>query len=123
CGAISGFHSLVSTVGTSRQLEYETDALPIGAGSMFGENTLGLLSLMAIAVIGTLGPAPVIFARGVGGFMSVFGIPEAYGTSLALAAFVVIVITVVQLVFRFMRVALTEALGDQIPAMRNPHVG
>jgi carbon starvation protein CstA len=47
CGAISGWHSLVSTVGTGRQLEHETDALPVGAGSMFSEMLLALLALLA----------------------------------------------------------------------------
>src|ERR1019366_1834542 len=37
CGAISGWHALVGSVGTARQLEYETDGLPVGGGSMFGE--------------------------------------------------------------------------------------
>ncbi len=37
CGAVSGWHSLVSTSGTARQLEKETDALPVGAGAMFTE--------------------------------------------------------------------------------------
>ncbi|MEK6587899.1 MAG: carbon starvation CstA family protein, partial [Chloroflexota bacterium] len=42
CGAISGWHALFGSVGTARQLEYETDALPVGGGAMFSENTLGL---------------------------------------------------------------------------------
>src|SRR5512140_1785432 len=41
CGAISGWHALIGSVGTARQLEYETDGLPVGGGSMFTENTLG----------------------------------------------------------------------------------
>ena len=35
CGAISGWHALFGSVGTARQLEYETDALPVGGGGMF----------------------------------------------------------------------------------------
>jgi len=41
CGAISGWHALIGSVGTARQLEYETDALPVGGGAMFSEFTLG----------------------------------------------------------------------------------
>ncbi|MDP3045890.1 MAG: carbon starvation CstA family protein [Chloroflexota bacterium] len=122
CGAISGWHSLISTVGTARQLENETDALPVGGGAMFSENLLAILALMAISV-GTAGGGAAAFAAGVGGFLSVFGLDVKYGTALAFAAFVIIVITVLQLVIRFMRVSLTEWLGDSIPAMRNMHVG
>jgi carbon starvation protein len=122
CGAISGWHALIGSVGTARQLEYETDALPVGGGAMFSEFTLGLLSLMAVAVAGQ-GSGPAAFATGVGNFLSVFGLPPSYGRAIAFAAFVVIVITVVQLVFRVMRVTLAESLGERSPLFRNIHFG
>src|SRR5208337_990808 len=65
CGAISGWHALFGSIGTARQLEYETDGLPVGAGSMFGENTLALLSLTAVSIAGAGGGAGR-FALGVG---------------------------------------------------------
>ena len=40
CGAISGWHSIVSSSGTARQLENEMDARPVGAGVMFVEMML-----------------------------------------------------------------------------------
>jgi carbon starvation protein len=122
CGAISGWHALIGSVGTARQIENETDMLPVGGGAMFTEMTLGLLSLLAVTVAGTGAGAPA-FANGVGNFLSVFGLPQQYGTALGFAAFVIIVITVVQLVIRVMRVTLTEALGDRLPVFRNVHVG
>ena len=122
CGAISGWHALIGSVGTARQLEYETDALPVGGGAMFSEMALGMLSLMAVAVAGS-GAGAGAFATGIGRFLTVFGLPLPYGTALGFAAFVVIVITVVQLVIRVMRVTLTEGLGDYMPLARNPHVG
>jgi carbon starvation protein len=64
-----------------------------------------------------------MFADGIGGFLSVIGVPLAYGTAIGFAAFVVIVITVVQLVFRVMRVTLAEGLGDRNPIFRNIHFG
>src|SRR6266511_2203498 len=102
CGAISGWHALFGSVGTARQLEYETDALPVGGGGMFSENTLGLLSLTAVAIIGLL------------------DVP--FGTAIGFGAFVVIVLTVVQLVFRVMRVTLGEWLGDAWVGFKNQHV-
>lgn len=122
CGAISGWHALVSTVGTGRQLEYETDALPVGAGSMFSEMLLALLALMAISVAGK-GAGAAAFASGVGQFLSVFGLDPTYGTALGFASFVIIVITVTQLALRFMRVVLAEWAGDLWPAAKNIHIG
>lgn len=122
CGAISGWHALVSTVGTGRQLEYETDALPVGAGSMFSETFLAMLALMAISVAGK-GAGAAAFANGVGQFLSIFGLDPTYGAALGFASFVIIVITVTQLALRFMRVVLAEALGDAWPAAKNIHIG
>jgi len=97
--------------------------LPVGGGAMFSEFALGLLSLLALATAATPAAGAAMFAAGIGGFLSVFGIPVPYGTAIGFAAFVVIVITVVQLVFRVMRVTLAEGLGDRNPIFRNIHVG
>jgi carbon starvation protein len=123
CGAISGWHALIGSVGTARQIESEEDMLPVGGGAMFSEFALGLLSLLAVAVAIKPAPATTMFAQGIGAFLSIFGIPLAYGTALGLAAFVIIVITVVQLVFRLMRVTLAEGLGERTPVFRNIHIG
>jgi carbon starvation protein len=124
CGAISGWHALFGSVGTARQLEYETDALPVGGGAMFSENTLALLSLVAVSIAGA-GGGGGRFAAGVGKLLhaATFGaLPEAFGTALGFGAFVVIVLTVVQLVFRVMRVTLSEWVGEAVPAVKNMHV-
>jgi carbon starvation protein len=124
CGAISGWHALVGSIGTARQLEYETDGLPVGAGAMFGENALALLSLTAVSIAG-VGGGGGRFAIGVGKlvYAGTFGlIPETFGTALGFGTFVLIVLTVTQLVFRVMRVTLTEWVGDTIPPVRNMHV-
>ena len=49
CGAISGFHSLVSSGTTSKQLDKETDAKPIAYGGMLLECVLAILTLCAVA--------------------------------------------------------------------------
>jgi carbon starvation protein len=123
CGAISGWHALFGSVGTARQLEYETDALPVGGGGMFSENALGLLSLTAVAVAGGVGAGA--FALGVGTLLNeaTFGaLPVTFGTALGFGVFVVIVLTVVQLVFRVMRVTLAEWLGETWVGFKNQHV-
>ena len=124
CGAISGWHALIGSVGTARQLEYETDGLPVGGGSMFGEYTLALLSLVAVSIAG-VGGGGGRFAAGVGKLIyagTFKAIPEVFGTALGFGAFVVIVLTVTQLVFRVMRITLTEWAGEAIPPVRNMHV-
>jgi carbon starvation protein len=124
CGAISGWHSLVGSIGTARQLEYETDCLPVGAGGMLGENTLALLSLTAVSIAG-VGGGGGRFAVGVGKlvYAGTFGlVPEIFGTALGFGTFVMIVLTVTVLVFRVMRVTLTEWIGDIVPPVRNMHV-
>ncbi len=134
CGAVSGWHSLVSTSGTARQLEKETDTLPVGGGAMFTEAVLAVMSVIfaATAAVGvydagnsyrlTAG-AGGVFAGGMSRFMHVVGIPETLGAAVGSIFLVVMAVTVMQLVLRFMRVASAELLGDRIPAMKNPHVG
>jgi len=134
CGAVSGWHSLVSTSGTARQLEKETDALPVGGGAMYTEAVLGVLSLSFAAAafanyqgyidegIKKLG-APGIFANGMALFLNQLGIPRTFGAAFGSVFLVVMALTVMQLVLRFMRVASAELIGDRVPVFKSPHVG
>jgi len=136
CGAVSGWHSLVSTSGTARQLEKETDTLPVAGGAMYTEAVLGVLSVVFAATIGVaagkydpaqgyklVAGAAGVFAVGMAKFMSVIGMPENLGLAIGMVFLVIMALTVMQLVLRFMRVASAELLGDKIPAFKNPHVG
>jgi carbon starvation protein len=133
CGAISGWHSLVSTSGTARQLEKETDARPVGAGAMFTECVMAVLAVVfAVTAFGGFkgytdalkasGPAGV-FARGMAEYLSVLGIGKDFGLAFGSAFLVIMALTVMQLVLRFMRVASAELVGEAIPAFRNVHFG
>lgn len=80
CGAVSGFHSLVSSGTASKQVENERDMLPISFGGMLVECLLAVIALVAVrslAVGGTLpkGSPPVIFATAVSNFLSGLGLP------------------------------------------------
>jgi carbon starvation protein len=123
CGSISGWHALIGSIGTARQLEFETDGLPVGGGAMFTENTLALLSLVAVSIAGVGGGAGR-FAAGVGSlFTVIFGDGfRMFGTALGFGAFMVIVLTVTQLVFRVMRVTLSEWVGEVVPVLKNVHI-
>jgi carbon starvation protein len=133
CGAISGWHSLVSSSGTARQLEKETDALYVGGGAMFLEMFFAIVAfLTATAAFGSLqgyidagggGAAGAIFSKGLAIFMSKWGLSESFGTAYGMVFLTLMALTIMYLVVRFMRVASAEALGDKIPAMRNTHVG
>jgi len=130
CGAISGWHSLVSTSGTARQLEKETDALPVGGGAMFMEAGFAIMAFLTATVAygsyqGFLdaGGALAVFAGGLANFLNHIGVPLEFGTAYGSVFLVIMAITIMQLVVRFMRVASAEMLGDSIPVMKNVHVG
>ena len=71
CGACSGFHSLISTGTSSKQLASEAHAKPIGYGSMLIESALGIISLIAVGMVfdkytaGEFGSPSVAFAQGI----------------------------------------------------------
>lgn len=132
CGAISGWHSIVSSSGTARQLENELDARPVGAGVMFVEM---MLAVFALIIAGTIFAAPAeyqaavakgpagVFAAGVSKFLGAIGLPAALGRSYGSVMMIFLAITIMQLVVRFMRVATSELLSDVSPVFRNAHVG
>jgi carbon starvation protein len=132
CGAISGWHSLVSSSGTARQLEKETDALPVGGGAMFLEMFLATLALLT-AVVGvgaaryvelvSAGKNAGVFAVGLSNFLTYIGIPVSFGLPYASVFLALMALTIMYLVVRFMRVASAEFLGDSLPILKNVHVG
>jgi carbon starvation protein len=68
CGAISGFHSLVSSGTTSKMLEKETDARFIGYGAMLAESLVGVMALIAACSMTqgdyfAINTAPAVFAK------------------------------------------------------------
>ncbi len=132
CGAISGWHSIVSSSGTARQLEYETDARPVGGGVMFVEMMLALFALVIAGTIyassseyaAALAKGPIgVFAAGVSKFLGAIGMPAAVGKSYGGVMLIILAVTILQLVIRFMRVATSELLGDISPIFKNAHIG
>jgi carbon starvation protein len=132
CGAISGWHSIVSSSGTARQLESEVDARPVGGGVMFVEMMLAVFALIIAGTIfassseyaAALAKGPIgVFAAGVAKFLGALGMPAAIGKSYGGVMLIVLAVTILQLVIRFMRVATSELLGDISPLFKNPHVG
>ena len=129
CGAISGWHSLVSSSSSSKQLDVETDALPVGGGAMLSEGLLALASLIAYMV---LLPKDFTGRTNVGAW--VFGavklttpflgsLTTAVLTTFFGLVLIIYALTVQALVTRFFRLVAGETWGEgRFRALGNKHV-
>ena len=134
CGAISGFHSLVSAGTTAKQLNKETDAKPIAYGSMLIEGLLAVMALITATTIlqsdytklmGEGGPIAV-FSSGIGSFVSHLGVPEKAGitfAALAISAFALTTLDTATRLGRFMFQEFFEGIGTQTVLSKSRYVG
>jgi len=103
CGACSGFHSLVSSGTTSKQLDNEKNAKPIGYGSMLIESALGVISLIAVGMVftkytaGEFGSPSAAFAAGIATMFTGDTATTAYKTIYALLTLAVSVFALTSL--------------------------
>jgi carbon starvation protein len=118
CGTISGFHSLVSSGTTSKQLNRETDARTIGYGGMLGEGLLATVALVSLAVAGAsldpgggIGVALPNFATGGGIFLSALGIPQSFGAPFMALVLVSFLLTSTDTAVRLGRYMMEEIVG------------
>ena len=102
CGACSGFHSLISTGTSSKQLASEKDAKPIGYGSMLIESALGIVALIAVGMVyatytgGGFGSPSAAFAAGIATMFGTDG-STVYSTIYALLTLAVSVFALTSL--------------------------
>ncbi len=111
CGACSGFHSIVASGTTSKQLDDERNARPVAYGSMLVEGLLALISVSAVVVVGgTLSgnPPTTVFAQGMGTFFESFGVPKLLGTSFGLLALSTFLLTTLDTGTRLARYIFEE---------------
>lgn len=113
CGAISGFHAIVASGTSSKQLKKETDALPIGYGAMLIEGLVAIIALCTVMIIGKndvlAAKAPLaIYGAGMAKFLSVFGIPEKFGASFGLLALSAFILTTLDTATRLARYIFQE---------------
>ncbi|MBI4375354.1 MAG: carbon starvation protein A [Elusimicrobia bacterium] len=116
CGACSGFHGLVSSGTSSKQLARESDARLVGYGGMLLE---GLVAVIALATIMMLAPGSPelelgpdeIYARGLAHFLAVFGLPFASGVIFGKLAFATFIYDTLDVAARLGRYVLEESLG------------
>ena len=130
CGSVSGFHSLVSSGTTAKQLNTETDAKMIGYGGMIGESLLGLTSVIACTVgfssnaewisyykswSGLQGLSIQVgaYINGTGRFMEYIGIPTAFGQGFIALIVVSFALTSLDSATRLLRYNIEE-IADSI---------
>lgn len=122
CGAISGFHSLISSGTTSKQLSRAKDSRVIGYGGMLVEGLLAVVTLISICYLskdgvhaldgGKLGTPAATFAKGVAEFMASFGIPFQAGNVFITLAYSAFALTSLDTATRIGRYLLQELSGD-----------
>lgn len=118
CGACSGFHGIISSGTTSKQLRRQSDARAVGYGAMLLE---GLVAVLALATVMVLAPGDealkaepsLIFARGIAGWLDQVGVPFQLALSFALLAFSTFVYDTLDVCTRLARYILQELLGWQ----------
>lgn len=85
CGAVSGFHSLVSSGTSSKTISNEKDMPMVGYGAMVVESLLGIVALVVVGAVAVNGTKPAgtpfaIFSTGVAGFLEKLGVPVHVAT-------------------------------------------
>lgn len=124
CGAISGFHSLVGSGTTSKQLDKEKDAKLIGYGGMLIECALAVIALITVGVLYKDGAMPSgtptqVFATGIATMISAIGIQESYDVIyaiiiLAVSAFCLTSLDTATRLARYMFQELFVDEGDDV---------
>jgi carbon starvation protein CstA len=115
CGAISGFHALVGSGTTAKQIRKEKDSVIVGYGGMLLE---GLVAVIAIGTVmiagGMIGNPNNTYAEGFGRFASLIGIDPKVGKSLGLLALNSFLLTSLDTATRLGRYQIQEITGNRI---------
>ncbi len=112
CGACSGFHAIVSSGTTAKQVSRETHARPIAYGSMLLEGVLAILAVCTVVIVGAKAaagqPPTLVFASGMGYLLGQLGLPAALGTSFGALAISTFLLTTLDTSTRLARYVLEE---------------
>jgi carbon starvation protein len=116
CGAISGFHSLVGSGTTSKQLRRETDAVAVGYGSMLLEGVVAVIAIGTVMISGGVdqGGPVVTYAKGFGKFAGLLGIDPKVGMSLGLLAINSFILTSLDTATRLTRYQIQELTNNRV---------
>jgi len=118
CGAISGFHSLVSSGTSSKQVKNEKDMLGIGYGAMIVESLLAVAAVVVAGAAAKSGKLPTgtpfqIFSAGVAGFFQKFGMSEYVAKCSMTMCVSALCLTTLDSVARIGRMSMQELLYDE----------
>lgn len=119
CGAVSGFHSLVSSGTASKQIKNEKNMLPVSFGAMLMESMLAVIALIAVASFAAgeaeaqgLTTQPQIFAGAIANFLSAAGLPHELVFTLINLAVSAFALTSLDSVARVGRLSFQEFFMD-----------
>ena len=119
CGAVSGFHSLVSSGTASKQIKNEKNMLPVSFGAMLMESMLAIIALIAVASFAKgeaaaqgLTTQPQIFAGAIANFLEVIGLPHTLVFTLINLAVSAFALTSLDSVARVGRLSFQEFFQD-----------
>lgn len=128
CGAVSGFHSLVSSGTSSKTVSNEKDMLKVGYGAMVLESLLAVLALCVAGAAAAADGTPAagtpfqIFSRGVAGFFEMFGVPAYAATVFMTMCVSALALTSLDAVARIGRMSFQELFSvddmEHAPAWR-----
>jgi carbon starvation protein len=113
CGACSGFHSIVASGTTSKQVRKEGDVKPVAYGAMLLEAMVAIFSLACVMMLanGAKGNPDFIYAQGMAKFQSVLGIGYSFALLFALLAFSSFVFDTLDVCTRLGRYVFQELTG------------
>ena len=128
CGALSGFHSLVSSGTSSKQVSNEADAVKVGYGAMVLESFVGILAIVVAGImwstVNTLGAdgaevgtAFQVFARGVAKGMTAFGVDSTVATVFMQMNVSALCLTSLDAVARIARTSFSEFFASSNDAL------
>lgn len=126
CGAVSGFHSLVSSGTASKQIKNEKNMLPVSYGAMLMESMLAVIALIAVASFADgeaaaqgLTTQPQIFAGAIANFLTVIGLPYQLVFTLITLAVSAFALTSLDSVARVARLSFQEFFIDEDTDMKH----
>lgn len=116
CGACSGFHAMVSSGTTSKQVAKESDIKLIGYGGLLLESFVAVIALATVLILTTTGARDLqdpnqVFAHGVSAFLSRLGVPGEFALNFALLAFATFVYDTLDVATRLGRYIFEELTG------------
>lgn len=141
CGAVSGFHSVVSSGTSAKQVACESDARLVSFGGMLTEGALALVVILLMSAVMFWDAAPseglsdfvfrtslaekganITFGRGMGRALENVGIPLHYGIAFGVLMLNAFILTTLDTCARLTRFIVVESAGQKVPVLRNRYL-